>query len=115
MVFFFREILYGDFIIDDWFQALNWPTSNNYCTALRSEKSHTSYTIDRQCVPKHKIYFTRFITARLLIGRLFIHLTNYSMYCYKILAKFGVTNRILITRMKNQYVDKLNDSQIQYS
>jgi len=74
---FYREIQYGDFIIGDWFQALNWPTSDNYRTALRSEKSHTSYTIDRQraragaraCTR----YFTLFIIARFLSVRLFIH------------------------------------------
>lgn len=67
---FYREILYGDFIIDDWFQALNWPTSNNYCTALRSEKSHTSYTIDQQCASMKDIL--RFLLPGFLFDRLFI-------------------------------------------
>jgi len=65
---FYREIQYGDFIIDDWFQASNWPTSDNYRTALRSEKSHTSYTIDRQRARARAYtrYFTLFIIARFL-------------------------------------------------
>lgn len=70
---FCHEIQYGDFIIDDWFQALNWPTfGSNYCAALRSEKSHTSYTIDTARARPMQDIFTLFIIARFPFVRLFI-------------------------------------------